>query len=120
MKNKILLFIVLILLAGCQGYQKGYNQATESSPQPVSSNTNAVIEGFKFQPATIQAKVGETLTWTQKDGSPHTVTSTSGPESFDSGKLGKGQMFSYTFSKPGTYQYKCSIHPSMEGTIIVG
>jgi len=119
MKNKILLFIVLILLAGCQGYQKEYNQATESSPPSVSANTNAVIEDFKFQPATIQAKVGETLTWTQKDGAAHTVTSTSGPESFDSGSMGKGQKFSYTFTKPGTYQYKCNIHPSMKGTVIV-
>ena len=119
MKNKILfLVVVLLLLTGCQSYSYEQKESTQPAVQN-SANTNAIIEGFKFQPATMQANVGETMTWTQKDNAAHTVTITSGPESFDSGNLGKGQMFSYTFTKPGTYEYKCNIHPRMKGTVIV-
>ena len=119
MKNKILfLVVVLLLLTGCNSYSSEQKESTQPAVQN-SANTNAVIEGFKFRPPSMQTEVGKTITWTQKDSAAHTVTSTSGPESFDSGRLGKGQKFSQTFSKPGTYQYKCTIHPSMKGTIVV-
>ena len=59
------------------------------------------------------------MTWTNEDDVPHTVTIKSGPESFDSGTLQKGATFEHTFTKPGTYEYKCSIHPSMSATVVV-
>ena len=120
MKNKILFFaIVLVLLTGCKSYSYEQKESTQPIAVQNSANTNAVIEGFKFLPPSIQTEVGETVTWTQKDDAAHTVTITSGPESFDSGRLGKGQKFSKTFSKPGTYQYICTIHSNMKGTIVV-
>jgi hypothetical protein len=48
---------------------------------------------------------------------PHTVTALEG--TFDSGKLNGGESFSVTFTKPGTFLYKCLIHPTMKGTVIV-
>jgi len=83
------------------------------------SSVTADIADFSFQPQTINIKSGDTVVWTQQDGAPHTVTAVSGPESFDSGTMGKGQTFSHTFNTPGTYEYKCSIHSSMEGTVVV-
>jgi PGF-CTERM protein len=75
------------------------------------------IEGFAFQPATLIVPPGTTVTWTNQDNAPHTVTSTDGK--FDSGSLGKGQEFSFNFTQPGVYDYHCKIHPSMRGQIEV-
>ena len=75
------------------------------------------IEGFAFQPATLTVPPGTTVTWTNQDNAPHTVTSVDGK--FDSGSLSKGQEFSFNFTEPGVYDYHCKIHPSMRGQIEV-
>ena len=75
------------------------------------------IEGFAFQPATLTVPPGTTVTWTNQDNAPHTVTSVDGK--FDSGSLSKGQKFSFNFTEPGVYDYHCKIHPSMRGQIEV-
>jgi len=80
---------------------------------------DAVIEDFAFSPAEIRINLGDTVVWTQKDRVPHTVTVLAGPEAFDSGLLPQGETFSYTFTKPGTYEYKCTPHPRMRGKVIV-
>ena len=127
--KKLMIIFAVVLLAGCQGYYEqpqptGPLPPPETAPQlqtkatPLNSES-VTIRGFSFNPGTITIKTGETVVWTNNDGAPHTVTATSGPEMFDSGTLSKGQTFSQTFTTPGTYEYKCSIHPSMQGTIIV-
>ncbi len=75
-----------------------------------------------FTPATLTVKAGASVTWVNKDPVTHTVTSTSvpsGAKGFDSGDLPYGYPFTVTFTTPGTYQYYCSIHPIMTGTIVV-
>jgi plastocyanin len=63
---------------------------------------------------------GDKVTWTWGDALPHSVTSQSGPVSFDSGtKTGAGTTFEFTFSQPGTYTYKCNVHAAMTGTVTV-
>lgn len=78
---------------------------------------NVDITDFSFQPATISVPVGTTVTWTNQDSVDHTVTSQDGL--FDSGIVGEGESFSYTFMEPGNYAYFCSIHPSMRGMVTV-
>ncbi len=75
------------------------------------------IESFTFKPKEVAVSAGETVVWIQKDRAPHTVTANNG--GFDSGRLAKGEKFSRTFSKKGTYDYLCTFHPSMKGKIIV-
>ncbi|MDE1853861.1 MAG: cupredoxin family copper-binding protein [Thaumarchaeota archaeon] len=70
-----------------------------------------------YLPANFTAKVGQSVTWVNRDASAHTVTSTSGV--FDSGIIASGATYSFTFTEPGTYQYYCTIHPWMKGTITV-
>src|SRR5918992_2231939 len=70
-----------------------------------------------FSPNPVEVKVGETVTWINDDSGRHTVTSKDGI--FDSGMMGKGQSFSFTFDKAGEYPYSCSPHPSMVGTVVV-
>jgi plastocyanin len=82
----------------------------------VTTGNAVTIAGFAFGPATLDVTVGTTVTWTNKDSATHTVTANDG--SFD-GQVPSGQMFSETFSTPGTYSYHCKIHPSMTATITV-
>jgi plastocyanin len=70
-----------------------------------------------FSPNPVEVKVGETVTWINDDSGRHTVTSKDGV--FDSGMMGKGQSFSYTFDKAGEYTYHCEPHPNMVGTVVV-
>ena len=76
-------------------------------------------QSLNFQPASITVAVGATVTWTNGDSAHHTVTSTSGPASFNSGDMGPGATFSFTFNTPGTYKYVCNYHSWMTGTITV-
>jgi plastocyanin len=75
------------------------------------------IDNFSFGPATVTVPAGTTVTWTNRDDIPHTVVSTDG--AFKSKVLDTDEKFSFTFSKPGTYPYFCSIHPKMTGKIVV-
>ncbi len=80
--------------------------------------TNEVwIQGMAFNPSIITVIAGTRITWTNKDGVTHTVTSDTGL--FDSGSVSSNGTFSYMFSTPGTYPYHCTIHPSMTATVVV-
>jgi plastocyanin len=78
----------------------------------------AVVQNSEFSPVTLTISEGQTVTWTNMDSVSHTVTSTTGV--FDSGPISSGQTFSYTFNNAGTFEYSCTIHPSIpHGKVIV-
>ncbi|HEY4019856.1 MAG TPA: cupredoxin family copper-binding protein [Pseudonocardiaceae bacterium] len=83
---------------------------------PVSAHA-VTIEGFAFAPAAITVKVGTTVTWTNKDQDAHTVTAQD--RSFSSTPLNTGATYQFTFTKPGTHAYLCTIHPFMTATVVV-
>jgi plastocyanin len=87
--------------------------AQEKAPMEVK------IDNFSFTPATLTLAAGTTVTWTNRDDIPHTVVSTDDPKTFKSKVLDTDEKFSFTFSKPGTFAYFCSIHPKMTGKVIV-
>jgi plastocyanin len=74
------------------------------------------IANLAFNPSSIDVKVGDTVTWTNNDNVGHTVTGDGG---LDSGTIEPGGTFSKKFDTAGTYQYHCSVHPSMTGTVVV-
>jgi plastocyanin len=82
---------------------------------PQTTSNLVTIQNFEFSPASLTIKTGETVKWTNKDGMPHTVTS----DTFKSDMLRPNNFFTHIFDKAGTFNYSCSIHPSMKGTIIV-
>jgi plastocyanin len=93
--------------------------AATSAPAAASS-LNIDVQGFKFPPNT-EVTAGTKVTWTNKDSVGHTVTSGTRPNKdgkFD-GDLPAGGTFSFTFTTAGTYQYFCTVHSSMNGTITV-
>jgi 3',5'-cyclic-AMP phosphodiesterase len=79
--------------------------------------TEVKIDNFSFMPKSLTAKVGATVTWTNRDDIPHTATSTE--KKFASPVLDTDQAFSFKFQEPGSYPYFCKIHPTMTGTIVV-
>jgi plastocyanin len=84
----------------------------------MSAHTSVVsIKDYAYQKPIITVPVGTTVSWTNRDDDPHTVTFDD--KSFDSKGLGNGDSWKHTFTKPGKYTYHCSAHPFMHGTIIV-
>ncbi len=75
------------------------------------------IGNFTFAPATLTVPAGATVTWANGDDIPHTVAAVD--KSFRSKVLDTGDRYSFTFTKAGTYEYFCSIHPHMTGKIVV-
>jgi plastocyanin len=78
---------------------------------------HVTMVNFAFQPTPITVRVGDTVTWTNSSPSLHTTTSTTAL--WDSGTLAPGQAFSFKFTAAGSFAYRCSFHPSMEGTVTV-
>jgi plastocyanin len=74
------------------------------------------IVAFAFNPNPININVGDTVRWTNNDPVDHTTTSTG---NWNSGSLTSGASFSEVFESPGTFNYFCSIHPSMTATVVV-
>ncbi|HEX4721302.1 MAG TPA: cupredoxin family copper-binding protein [Pseudonocardiaceae bacterium] len=97
---------------------------TSSAPAPAPApaaapvaSSSVSIKGFAFSPAAITVKVGTTVTWTNLDQDAHTVTAKD--SSFGSQALDTGASYKFTFTKPGTYDYLCTIHPFMTATVVV-
>ena len=90
---------------------------TGNNPGTVQGANDVFIQGMTFSPSTITVAAGTAVTWTNKDAVTHNVTSN--PALFSSGGMVQGATYTYTFATAGTYNYKCTIHPSMTGTVIV-
>jgi plastocyanin len=87
-------------------------------PLANAATVAVTINNYTFMPAKITVHPGDTVTWTNQDSIPHTATSLDG-KTFDSGAIDPDASWSYTFAKAGTYPYRCSIHPDMQGEVDV-
>jgi len=126
----ILLMCPLVLLPACGkgigGTESGNDDGTANAPASRVSAATAGSEpkqisivNFRYVPDTLTVPAGTTVTWTNQDDMPHTVTSTVKPRVLDSEALDTDARFSYVFTEPGTYNYLCTIHPKMAGRVIV-
>jgi plastocyanin len=107
--------------------------ATGASGGNTTATSVSIVSGSSsltdtaYQPNPIQVSVGTTVTWTNNDSQPHTVTSGSNVQpdgKFDSSPnfnplMAPGQTFSHTFTEAGEYPYYCALHPNMVGTVSV-
>jgi amicyanin len=76
------------------------------------------IDNFNFTPQTLTVKTGTKVTWINSDDVPHLIVSVQGAFK-QSPVLDSDQRYSATIAKPGTYDYFCSLHPKMQGKIVV-
>jgi plastocyanin len=88
-----------------------------ASHAPAASPATVGIKDFRFAPSPLTVAAGATVTWTNHDEEPHTITATSG--AFSSAGLSNEETFTQTFTRPGTYTYFCALHPHMKATVVV-
>lgn len=94
--------------------------ANHPAAQPAAVAANEiVIEHFSFGPPNLTVAAGSKVVWTNHDDDPHTIVGEDSANPFKSPPLDTDESFAFTFDKPGTYRYFCSIHPRMQGTIVV-
>jgi plastocyanin len=121
------------LAAGCGGGSSdsttaandGYGAPTKAAATSAPAQTKAqagnattvAMSNTSFQPQAIDVKVGDTVTFVNKDEIAHTATA--GDKSFDSKTMEAGATFSFKATKAGTIDYVCLFHPGMTGTINV-
>jgi plastocyanin len=128
--RRSLILLAVIALAGVAACSSSASSAPSAAPASAAASAapasagaaggseDVTIQNFAFNPATISVKVGDKITWTNKDNTAHTVT-------FDdtsltgSGNVNNGATFSNTFTTAGSFTYHCKIHPTMKGTVTV-
>jgi len=74
------------------------------------------IDGTRYAPEVVTVKRGARVTWKNQDPFPHTVTARG---TFDSGDIAAGKSWTFTAGKAGRYDYICTLHPTMKGTLVV-
>lgn len=124
-----------IVVAGCGGDDEGSSSssAADTSADTAASDTvgggaaapaaggkKVVMKDITFVPADVSVAVGDTVTWTNDDTVNHDVTADDKSfSSGDAGNLAPGDKFEHKFDKAGTFKYVCTVHPGMEGTVVV-
>lgn len=99
------ILVSILLLSGCTQQQNNPGINTVS------------IDNLAFNPNTLSIANGTQVTWINNDSTDHTIIDEGGL--FNSGTIIPGKNFTYTFTTAGSYNYYCSLHPSMRGTILV-
>ncbi len=126
----IIAVVVIIIIGGvvaAGGMKKTDTQMTTKSSTASSAPVEGAvatmsvkIENYMFMPMVTKVKVGDTVTWTNMDAVHHNVVadqkSADGP---DGPLIGKGETYSFKFTKAGTYTFHCDPHPYMHGTVVV-
>jgi plastocyanin len=115
-----------LVAAGCGGDDDdnggggGGGGATSEQEAPAATGGGADVsmKDIKFNPSTVNIKVGDTVTWTNDDSVGHDVTG-DGFKSGDAGGLQSGDTFKHKFDKAGTFKYRCTVHPGMTGEVDV-
>lgn len=133
MRKALIVLIILLgvfLAIGCTGSKQPANQtgtpvvtpvntpvAPAGTPQPIDKGkiVDVTIQNYSFNPPSVEVSAGDTVRWTNKDTVEHTVNG----QSFGSGPIPKEQNYEFLFTTPGVYNYDCSIHPNMKGTVTV-
>jgi plastocyanin len=121
----ILVTVVAMLIgtAGCTNYSQ-VSVAPTTTPIEIPGTPTVTMQNLAFSPATITVPRGTTVIWVNKDSASHTIVSdargsVAQGSVFTSNSLANGASYSFKFDNPGTYQYHCSIHPTMKATVIV-
>ena len=115
MKNLSVAGVSVVVLIASIVFLARTSSVSVNAEQAASPNVK--IDNFSFGPATLTVSAGTTVTWTNRDDTPHTVAAKD--RTFKSKVMDTDESYSFTFSTPGEYAYFCSLHPHMTGTITV-
>lgn len=117
MKRMYFVPLVIGLTMGVIVVAAAHGRLAGASPK-TAATTEVKIDNFSFSPVKVTVPAGTTVKWTNRDDIPHTVVSEDNM-TFKSQVLDTDQAFTFTFRKPGTYRYYCSVHPRMTAEIDV-
>lgn len=107
----------LVVMAGCGGSSGTGSAGDAGDNASAADGTTVVLKDIAFKPGKVSVKAGDTVTWKFEDGGiAHNVVSDD--DSFKSDLKDSG-TFRYTFDKPGTFNYVCTVHAGMKGSITV-
>ena len=110
-KTKHFLLVLASLLVVCpSALAKGESGSDEAV---------VTIDSFQFKPKKITIKKGQSVSFTNQDAAPHTVSPAKDAKFTGTGRLLKGETKTVEFDEVGTQNYVCDFHPSMKGTINV-
>ena len=93
--------------------------ATLTATSVSAKTVDVSIKNYAFNRVLVGVSKGDFVMWTNYDKVDHTVTTTSGPMIIDSGPIHPGKSYEFRMTTPGTYDYKCSIHSTMNRTLKV-
>lgn len=103
---------------GHMGGMMGKGKDASGDPTRQGTATESLsMEDFAYSPGNLLVPVGARLTWINHDSAPHSATDANG--TWDTGVLAKGMSATLTFDMAGTFDYYCSVHPSMKARIVV-
>jgi plastocyanin len=114
MHLKIFIGAAALLVAASSGCRRSSAQAEH----PAITH-HVTIEAMKFSPARTSLRLGDKIEFKNQDLVPHTVTSEAVPPTFDSKTISSGQSWTFSADGTGTFHFRCSFHPAMEGSIVV-
>ncbi len=107
------------LLCGSVLSMAAVTAPVEDTQPGTHTQARVTIDNFSFAPADIVVAPGTRVTWENRDDIPHTITDAAAKRAFKSPALDTGDSFSTVFTTRGTYWYFCSLHPHMQGTVVV-
>jgi plastocyanin len=91
-----------------------------AAPAAGAATTSVTLKNIDFSTPTVRIAMGDSVRWLFRDApTPHNVTSTGKPR-FRSSTSKQSGTYSVRFGKRGTYRYVCTLHPNMNGRVIVG
>jgi plastocyanin len=109
---------IAVLLVGCGGSSDGTDHTAAAAKGGGASTEAVTISDYLYEPARITVPVGTTVTFTNRDSTPHTATSKE-PGRFDSDSIDTGKSAEVVLDETGSFAYYCLFHPFMKGTIVV-
>ncbi|MCW2967173.1 MAG: blue (type 1) copper domain protein [Solirubrobacteraceae bacterium] len=121
----VLVCALLLAVTGCGSSSSSSSSSgsggsgassTPAAPAASGGATAIPIKNFAFNPSSETVKVGQKVTWTNKDAVAHNVVAQG---TFSSKTLNQGDSFSYTPTKAGTISYVCTFHSNMKATLTV-
>lgn len=122
MRMKLFVAAALLVPAAiaCSSSEPGATTSVSpSASAPAAAATvDMLTSPLAYKPDVVNIKVGETVLWRNVESAPHSVTSTNDSWK-DSGLIVKDGTFTHTFDAAGTFEYKCTAHPTMTGKVVV-
>lgn len=123
--NKGALFLIVIILLALVIGLFIYKNKHQNKNHPEQAQTPIAqirITSKGFEPATLSAKPGTLIIWTNLDEHPHVVASNPYPKDdglsgLKSGLLNNGQTYEFRANKSGTFGYHDDLSPTINGSL---